>query len=234
MINCLIVDDSPIARDILLEYCKFLPKLNVVSSCCDALDARDKMADHEIDILYVDINMPVLSGIELVRTINKKPQVIFTTAYNEYAVEAFELSASDYLVKPFSLDRFIIATDKAVNNIMNAIEARSHSLRDNFLFIKNERATHRIDADKILYLEASRNNTKVVTEDEMFISTTPLSLIEKNLPAKRFQRVHRSFIINTSKVTSLHGNKVFIKQNELPLGNNFKSDFVKAIGLDGF
>lgn len=229
MINCLIVDDSPIARDILSEYCKFSPKLNVAGSLGDALAARETMVALHIDILYVDINMPVLSGIELVRTLPRRPQVIFTTAYSEFAVEAFELSACDYLMKPFSLDRFIVATDKAVKNI--AADTKPRLPQGHFLFIKNEGAIHRVDAEKILYLEASRNNTKVVTEDDMLISTMSLSHIENKLPGAGFQRVHRSFIINTSKVTSLHHNKVFIKQNAIPLGENFKSDFIKAIGL---
>jgi DNA-binding LytR/AlgR family response regulator len=228
MINCAILDDSPIAREILTEYCKLVPRLNVVASLGDAVGAREKIAECVIEILYVDINMPVLSGIELVRTLTKRPQVIFTTAYSEFAVEAFELSACDYLLKPFSADRFMVATDKAIRNI----SAGSLPSPDNFLFIRNERIIHRIDPDKILYLEASRNNTKVFTEDEMLVSTMHLSLIEKKLPGSEFQRVHRSFIVNTSKVTGLNSNRVFMKKDEVPLGENFKAAFVKAIGLD--
>ncbi|OJV22551.1 MAG: hypothetical protein BGO21_05175 [Dyadobacter sp. 50-39] len=230
MINCAILDDSPIALEILTEYCKLVPSLNVLASLGDAVGAREKIAECDIGILYVDINMPVLSGIELVRTLTKRPQVIFTTAYSEFAVEAFELSACDYLLKPFSLDRFMVATDKAIRNI--SVSSLPSPSPDNFLFIRNERIIHRIDPDKILYLEASRNNTKVFTEDEMLVSTMHLSLIEKKLPGSGFQRVHRSFIVNTSKVTSLNSNRIFMKKDEVPLGENFKAAFVKAIGLD--
>ena len=230
MINCLIVDDSPIARDILSEYCKFSPKLNVAGSLGDALAARETMAASHIDILYVDINMPVLSGIELVRTLPRPPQVIFTTAYSEFAVEAFELSACDYLVKPFSLDRFIVATDKAVKNI-SASTPPYHS-QESFLLVKNEKAIYRINLEQVLYLEASRNNTKVVTRDEVLLSTMSLSYLEKRLSSNLFQRIHRSFIVNTSKVTCLQNNKVLIGKNAIPIGENFKSAFVRAIGLD--
>lgn len=230
MINCLIVDDSKIAREIISEFCKFTPQLNIVGSFGDALAARETMATSEIDIMYVDINMPGLSGTELVRTLRRRPQVIFTTAYSEFAVEAFELSACDYLLKPFSLDRFIVATDKALSNI--AAIARSHPYEENFLLIKNEKAIHRVRVERILYLEASRNNTKVVTDEEALTSTMSLSYIEKRLPGSIFQRVHRSFIVNTSKVACLQNNKVLIGQNAIPIGENYKSQFAKFIGLD--
>ncbi|SDF62626.1 two component transcriptional regulator, LytTR family [Dyadobacter soli] len=230
MIDCLIVDDSPIARDIIAGFCGFSPKLRVLASLGQALLARQELERSKIDILFLDINMPVLSGIELVRTLPERPQIIFTTAYSEYAVEAFELSACDYLVKPFSLERFIKATDKAIQNIEN--QQGSGLSTSRFLFVKNDRATHRVDTEKILYLEANRNSTKVVTEDGTLLSSLSLSVIEKQLSAAQFVRVHRSFIISTSKVTSFQNSKAFIGKNEIPLGENYKSGFTRAIGLE--
>jgi len=234
MINCLIVDDAPIAREILIEYCKHLPTLRVVGTCSDAFQAREKLQQLQVDLLFIDINMPVLAGIDLVKTLKNPPQVIFTTAYKEYASEAFDLAACDYLVKPFSLDRFIMAIDKAVENIGKQRTTASIKPSENqheFLFVRTERMIHRINFERILFLEASRNNTKVVTMEDALLSTMPLSAIEKQLPAALFSRIHRSFIVNTSKITRLQGNLVFIGKKEIPLGNNYKNDFFKLLGL---
>ena len=234
MINCLIVDDAPIAREILIEYCKHLPTLQVVGTCSDAFQAREKLQQLQVDLLFIDINMPVLAGIDLVKTLKNPPQVIFTTAYKEYASEAFDLAACDYLVKPFSLDRFIMAIDKAVENIGKQKTTASIKPSENqheYLFVRTEGMIHRINCDRILFLEASRNNTKVVTMEDALVSTMPLSTIEKQLPATLFSRIHRSFIVNTSKITRLQGNRVFIGKREIPLGSNYKNDFLKILGL---
>lgn len=234
MINCLIVDDAPIARDILIEYCKYLPNLQVVGTCSDAFQAREKLQRLQVDLLFIDIAMPILTGVDLVKTLKYPPQVIFTTAYKEYASEAFDLAACDYLLKPFSLDRFIIAIDKAVGNMSRQktiTSVKPSGDQNKYLFVRIEGMIHRIDFDRILFLEASRNNTKVVTMEVILLSTMPLSTVEKQLPAAVFSRVHRSFIVNTSKITRLQGNRVFIGKREIPLGSNYKNDFLRILGL---
>ncbi|MFI5192623.1 MAG: LytR/AlgR family response regulator transcription factor [Chitinophagales bacterium] len=234
MINCLIVDDAPIARDILIEYCKHLSTLQVVGTCSDAFQAREKLQQLQVDLLFIDINMPILTGVDLVKTLKYPPQVIFTTAYREYASEAFDLAACDYLVKPFSLERFIVAIDKAVKNMgkqKTIASIKPSGDQHDYLFIRTEGMIHRINCDRILFLEASRNNTKVVTMEDALLSTMPLSTIEKQLPATLFSRIHRSFIVNASKITRLQGNRVFIGKREIPLGSNYKNDFFKILGL---
>jgi DNA-binding LytR/AlgR family response regulator len=234
MINCLIVDDAPIARDILIGYCKHLPALQVVGTCSDAFQAREKLLHLQVDLLFIDINMPILTGVDLVKTLKYPPQVIFTTAYKEYASEAFDLAACDYLVKPFSLERFIIAIDKAVENMgrkKTTPSIKASGDQQEYLFVRTEGMIHRINFDRILFLEASRNNTKVVTMEDILLSTMPLSTVEKQLSPTLFSRIHRSFIVNTSKITRLQGNRVFIGKRELPLGNNYKNDFLKILGL---
>ena len=178
--------------------------------------------------------MPILTGVDLVKTLKYPPQVIFTTAYKEYASEAFDLAACDYLVKPFSLERFIMAIDKAVENMGRQKTTASIKLsgdQHDYLLIRTEGMIHRINYDWILFLEASRNNTKVVTMEDALVSTMPLSTIEKQLPETMFLRIHRSFIVNTSKITRLKGNRVFIGKREIPLGSNYKNDFLKIWGL---
>jgi DNA-binding LytR/AlgR family response regulator len=234
MIKCLIVDDSPVARDILLEYCKLFPALQVMGTCGDAFQAREKLQELQVDLLFLDINMPILSGIDLVKTLRNPPQVIFTTAYKEYAADAFDLAACDYLVKPFSIDRFIVAVDKAMEKMSkseNVAAAKPAVDQNHYVLIRTEGVVHKVSNGRILYLEASRNNTKVVTVEETLLSTVSLSSIEKQLPPTIFSRVHRSFIINRSKVTRLQGNRVFVGKNEIPLGGNYKNDFLKIWGV---
>ncbi|MES2111351.1 MAG: LytTR family DNA-binding domain-containing protein [Bacteroidota bacterium] len=234
MIKCLIVDDAPVARDILLGYCKLLPALQVIGTCGDAFQAREKLQQLQVDLLFLDINMPMLSGIDLVKTLRNPPQVIFTTAYKEFATDAFDLAACDYLVKPFSLDRFIVAVDKAIERIERRATigiTKSADDQNSYLFIRTDGLVHKVNYDQILFLEASRNNTKVATMEEILLSTIPLSSIEKQLSPHIFFRVHRSFIINKSKVTRLHGNRVFVEKNEIPLGSSYKNEFLKIWGL---
>lgn len=234
MINCLIIDDAPIARNILVEYCKLLPTLHVSGTSSDAFDAREKILQMPIDLVFLDINMPVLTGIDLVKTLKHPPQVIFTTAYKEFATDAFELGACDYLVKPFSLERFIIAIDRVKERLgrptMNS-DSKPDVHVNNHLLIRSEGMINKLNYDQILYLEASRNNTKVVTSQISFLSSTSLSSLEKLLPAELFSRVHRSFIVNRSKITSMQGNRVYINKSEIPIGNNFKSIFYEVIGI---
>lgn len=234
MINCLIVDDSPVARDILVEYCKLLPILQVVGTCSDAFGAREKILQMPVDLLFLDINMPILSGIDLIKTLKHPPQIIFTTAYKEYATDAFDLAACDYLVKPFSVERFIIAIDRVMEKLGKQSSTPIIKTSGNpnpHLLIRSEGMINKVNYEQILFLEASRNNTKVVTREETLLSTLSLSATEKLLPPELFARVHRSFIVNLSRVTSLQGNRVFINKNEIPLGSNYKNSFMKNLGL---
>jgi len=234
MINCLIVDDAPVAREILLAYCKLLPILHVAGTCGDAFEARDKIQEVPVDLLFLDIDMPILTGMDLLRTIKHPPQVIFTTAYKEFATDAFDLGACDYLVKPFSLERFIIAVDRAIERIgrqNRSAEPGIPTNQNNHLLVRSEGMINKLNYDQILYLEAARNNTKVVAHQASLLSTVPLSSIEKLLPLDQFTRVHRSFIVNRSKVTSLQGNRVFIDKYEIPLGSNYRSAFLEILGL---
>jgi DNA-binding LytR/AlgR family response regulator len=234
MINCLIVDDAPVARDILVEYCKLLPVLRIVGLCSDAFEAREKIQQQKIDLLLIDINMPMLSGIELLKTLKNPPLVVFTTAYKEFAIDAFDLAACDYLLKPFSIERFIIAIDRVVEKLNPKIKAKPEipsEILSNHLLLRTEGRIHKLNYDQIVYLEANRNNTKVVTSGEHFISTTPLSSIETQLPPHLFFRAHRSFIINLSKITSLQGNRIMLGKVEVPLGGNYKDEFLKILAL---
>lgn len=232
-INCLIADDEPIAREIIQNYCAHLPELKVVASCSNALEAKAAMQQHKIDILFLDINMPVLDGISFLKTIQHRPQVIFTTAYKEYALNAFDLAAVDYLLKPFSLERFIVAVDKALARLNKNISAAfvSEDKKDDFLFIKTDSKIYRLMYNDIMYAEASGNYTKIVTTQQTLLPAITFSGFEQQLPSSIFIRVHRSFIINKSHITHIEGNRVFLNNVEIPIGINYKEAFLKVLGI---
>ena len=233
-INCLIVDDEPIAREIIQTYCAHLPVLNVVASCGNALEAKEALLRHKVDILFLDINMPVLNGIAFLKTLKSSPEIIFTTAYKEYALNAFDLSACDYLLKPFSLERFIIAVDKALERmkLLSSVNGdNTEEKSDTYVFIKSEGKIYKILFNDLLYAEAKGNYTKIVTPQNTLLPVMTFSNLEELLPKNLFIRVHRSFIINKSKITFIEGNRVFISKNEVPIGSNYKESFLKMLGL---
>lgn len=231
--NCLIIDDEPIACDIITGYCGHLSFLNVVAVCGNALEAKTMMSDNQIDIIFLDINMPVLDGISFMKTFKYPPQVIFTTAYKEYAVDAFNLTACDYLLKPFSLERFMVAVDKAVDKltaVKNKDLAQQKASDDHF-FIKAEGKIFKIDHDELLYAEAKGNYTKIVTTNKTILPVITFSNFEKLLESELFIKIHRSYIINKSKIDNVEGNRVHIKDSEIPIGSNYKDNFLNSLGL---
>lgn len=233
-IKCLIVDDEPIARQIIEGYAKQYPLLEVVASCEDAMEARIQLQRHAIDLIFLDINMPVIDGIGFLKTLKKAPQIIFTTAYKEYAVDAFELSASDYLLKPFSFERFLMAVDKVAEKLVPAatpMPVAETIPADDFMFIKSDNKIFKVAFDDILYLEAFGNYAKVFLSDKQLMPTTTLTSLEEALPKNRFVRVHRSFIINKNHISHIEGNRVFIRDQEVPISANFKEGFLRVCGL---
>jgi DNA-binding LytR/AlgR family response regulator len=232
-LRCLIVDDEPIARQIVGKYCSYLPELDVVASCGDALQAKQILSEKDVDVLFLDINMPILDGLAFVKTLKKQPQIIFTTAYKEYAHEAFNVDACDYLLKPFSLERFIQAVDKAKSKLSPStstpISTSSSTMTP--IYIKSEGKILKFDIDDLLYAEAQGNNVKVVTAQNTVMTTITLSAFEEQLPPSGFVRVHRSFIINKSKIRVIEGNRILIGTFEVPIGSNYRENFLKAIGL---
>lgn len=233
-INCLIVDDEPIAREIVKTYCGHLPVLQVVASCGNALEAKTILQQHKIDILFLDINMPLLDGIAFLKTLRNQPEVIFTTAYKEYAIDAFDLAACDYLLKPFSLERFIIAVDKALEKIQKPTHLMyevAETKTDDYTFIKAEGKIYKVPFNNLIYAEAQGNYTKVVTNQYVILPTITFSGFEELLPKSQFIRVHRSFIINKVKITHIEGNRIFMDTTEIPIGNNYRDTFLRELGF---
>lgn len=233
-INCLIIDDEPIARQIIQTYCGHMPFIEVIGSCSNAFEAKTMIQTRKIDLIFLDINMPVLDGMAFLKTLKTPPQVIFTTAYKEYALDAFDLSACDYLLKPFSLERFIVAVDKVVEKLLTpkiiAPKVEEQKSED-FIFIKTDGKIFKILYEDLLYAEANGNYTKIVTTQSTILPSITFASFEELLPKSLFIRLHRSFIINKSKITHIEGNRVFINTIEIPIGGNYKESFLKTLGF---
>lgn len=234
MFTCLIVDDEPVARDIIKNYCGHLPALQIIAACGNALEAKNILTNQQADILFLDIHMPVLDGIAFLKTLKHTPQVIFTTAYREYAVNAFDLAACDYLVKPFSLERFIVAVDKAIERLtvpVKPVTDNTQPKTDTHFFIKAGGKIYNLQYSDVLFAEAKGNYTKIVTTSGNVLPAIPFSMLETQLPADMFIRLHRSFIINKYRITHIEGNTVQVNTTSIPIGNNYKEGFLKALGL---
>lgn len=250
---CLIVDDEPIARQIVRSYAEQMPMLTVVEECKNALDALTFLQKNTVDIVFLDINMPALSGLSLVKTLTKMPQIIFTTAYHEHAVESYELNATDYLLKPFSFERFTKAVFKALDKIeKEAMNAESMgNLKNNAekeapqnkpvsepetaeqVFIKADGKLHQIYFSDILFCEAMKNYTRIFLKNgHKIMPLMPLSKIEEQLPTNgQFLRVHRSFIVGKTHIEAIEGHSIQIGKSSIPIGEQFRDGFFKTIGL---
>jgi DNA-binding LytR/AlgR family response regulator len=232
MIDCLIVDDEPVARNIIRTYCSHLPVLHIVAECGNALEAKEILSAQKIDLLFLDIHMPVLNGIGFLNTLKNPPQVIFTTAYQEYAVNAFDLAACDYLLKPFSLERFIMAVDKAKEKLQQAAgPVVENPAAKSSLFIKSEGKLYQVPYQDCLYAEAQGNYTKVVTSDSVILTKMSFSAFIVQLPDDLFIRVHRSFIVNKALIGYIEGNRIFIGDKEIPIATAYRESFLSALGL---
>ena len=233
-IRCLIVDDEPLAQRVVERYIENLPFLVIAGKCNTALEAIEFLRNNEIDLIFLDINMPKLSGIDFLKTQRNAPLVIITTAYTEYAIQGYELDVVDYLMKPFAFERFYKAIQKA-EELLKSREIFHHDQKegekqeDNFLFIKSSKKTFKVNLDQILYIEALGDYVKIHTTDKMIVSYQSLKNIETLLPAKQFPRIHKSFIIALSRIDMIEGNHVKIKDRLIPIGTNYKAEFEKLI-----
>lgn len=215
-ITCLVIDDEPSAQKILEQYISDTPALALLETCNDALEARDFLDEQPADLLFLDINMPKLSGISFLKSMTDPPAVILTTAYDDYALEGYELDVVDYLLKPFSFERFLKAISKVEERL-------SVSKESNHLFVKVDNKTYRIDIEDIIYIEAMGDYVTIHTEERGFTTYQTLQNMERQLP-NSFLRIHKSYIIALDKTDYLEGNRIVIEDKEFPVGGTYKED----------
>lgn len=226
ILRCLVVDDEETAIEGIEDYIENLDFLKLVATSASALEAIEILKNENIDLMFLDINMPQLSGLELLETLENKPLTILTTAYSEYAIDGFRLEVVDYLLKPYSLKRFLQATQKAFS-IWNRKERKNDG--QDFLFLRQGNSFHKISWRDILYVEAMQNYLKVHLEQQSFIIHQTMSSLCDTLPQTDFFRIHNSFLVNTNKITVVSGKRLFINQKELPISKHRKQDFLEAV-----
>jgi len=217
LLSAIAIDDEPLALEVVRSHAAKVPFLNLKAEFTDAFKAMEYLQHEPVDLLFLDIKMPDISGIDLLSCLNKKPLVIFTTAYSEHAVESFELDAIDYLLKPFALTRFIKACNKA-NEIYNL---RNSTDKKDYLFLKTGYDQMRVNFADIYYLEATGNYVNFVLKDKTVLSRMTITEVEAMLPAKQFIRVHRSFIAALNKIDKIERHQLTVNGSVLPVGSSY-------------
>lgn len=224
-ISCLIVDDEPMAREIIETHLSKIENIHIVASCSSAIDAFNHIAKHTINLVFLDINMPEISGISFAKSINKDIKVIFTTAYRDYAVEGFELKAVDYLLKPISFERLQKAIDTYFD-IYGTITETTPVIQDisDFMFVRSNRKMIKINYACIRYIESYSDYIKIHTESDTIVTRETISAIEAKLPKQQFLRIHRSYIIAISYIQSFTNEHITINKKVLPISRSYKKD----------
>ncbi|MES2730755.1 MAG: LytTR family DNA-binding domain-containing protein [Bacteroidota bacterium] len=234
-IQCLIVDDEPLALDILESYVQRLDSLALVGRCENAIEAFNLLQKHPVDLLFLDIQMPKLTGIDFLKNIRNPPKVIFTTAFREYAIESYELNAVDYLLKPIPFERFLRAVNKVVQhtipNPSTAPSPHDTAPDDAFIYLKADKKMVKVMLREIIYLESLKDYIRVKTATKEIISLQKISFLEEKLPEGKFLRIHRSFIIAVDKIQAFSATHVELAGNkEIPIGRNYKAEVLQALG----
>ena len=218
-IKCIIVEDEPLARQILEGYISRVPFLELQESFEDAIDAIEHLRDHLVDLMFLDIHLPEIKGVTFLKTLTDPPAVIITTAYHEYALEGYELNVLDYLLKPFEFERFLTA----VNKIKKQRQSEKATTKTNdYLFVSIQLRKVKIYFSEILYIESQKEYVKIVTHDNSYLTKMSTHEIENILPDSLFKRIHRSFIIAIHKVRSFNSEMVEINGNNIPVGRGYK------------
>jgi DNA-binding LytR/AlgR family response regulator len=234
--TCIVIDDEPLARQGMEINISQLSSLELLGSFSNPIAASDFLRTQNVDLMFLDINMPELSGLDFLKSLRDAPLVIFTTAYPQYALESYELDAIDYLVKPIRIERFIKAVNKAENHL-RLLQQESNTnqvekIEDDFVFIKADRKYFKIYFKDILYIEGLKDYVVIYTADNKIITSMNVKTIAAQLPPAIFARVSKSYIVNVQHITSFDTELIYVKDIEIPLGQSFKDDFLKQY-IDG-
>ena len=244
--NVIIVDDEPLALDVLETYIEKMPDLRLINRCNNAFEANEALKNHDIDLMFLDIQMPQLTGIEFLKTLSKPPMVVFTTAYSNYAIEGFELNALDYLLKPISMDRFMKAVNKATEQYQlhnkeavqpvaneDAVMIGSTQIKDDYIFVKSDKKLIRVKFADVLYIEGLKDYVIIRLEAGRVISLQTMKSLEDKLPFGQFVRIHRSYIVSMNQIHAIVGNMVEVMEKgqpkHLPIGKNYRDELLEMI-----
>ncbi len=231
--NCLIIEDEPLARNLLTDYVRKIPQLNLIKACSSPLEGMEVLRTEAIDLLFLDIQMPEITGLSLLKILQKRPLVVLTTAYSEYALEGYELDVVDYLLKPITLDRFIRAVDKAQQRFVPAhhptVPVHQMPVTQPFIFVKDSTKLVKVRWSDILYVEGLKDYVAIHTRQQKIVSLQRLKLLEAQLPSEHFIRIHNSYIIALDAIDVIHKDKVQIGDVFLPVSDSYRKSFREFI-----
>jgi len=229
----LIIDDEPLAQDVIETYVNQMPNLELMGKCLNAFEANEKLKSNDIDLIFLDIQMPEINGIDFLKSLSNPPLVIFTTAFSEHAVEGFELNAVDYLLKPISVDRFMKAVNKAEEVFNKKGNDNSIPDTDEYMFVKADKKLIRVNFEDIIYIEGLKDYVMIKMANSRIITLQTMKSLEAKLPSKYFRRIHRSYIMNTKKIKAVMGNMVEViekgEAKHIPIGKNYRDDLLAII-----
>lgn len=230
--NCIIVDDEPMAREILMNHLQRIEAISIVDDCKNAIEAFNVINSNKIDLIFLDINMPEISGLSFAKSINKNIKVIFTTAYREYAIDGFDLQAVDYLLKPISFERLLQAVNKFLDESVTLVVENLSEVRfekSDFIFVRSDRKMVKIEFSEINYIESFSDYLKIHLQDKTIVTRETISNIEVKLPQKKFIRIHRSYITAISKIESFTNEFVEVNKKALPISRSYKKEVLDRL-----
>lgn len=236
--KCLIVDDEPLARELIRGHVEKLENFEIVAECNDAMKALNVIREKQVDLIFMDIQMPQITGIEFLKTLKHPPKVIITTAYREYALEGFELDVVDYLLKPITFERFLKSVNKFYQMSQDEIQVVAGNLSEriadeSFIYIKENKKVVKVLLSEIKYIEGLSEYVQVYTDKKKIITKTSMSQMEEKLPSENFLRIHKSFIVSVGKIEAFTANTIEIQGKELPIGRSFKNAVLSALNFTG-
>jgi len=225
-IHCLIVDDEPLARNLLSDYVKKIPYLNLVGTAGNAIAAMEILRENPVDLVLLDIQMPELTGINMLKALQRKPMVVLTTAYSEYALESYELDVVDYLLKPITFERFLKALEKVTQRMSSHEGAGEPGQKTpSFVFVKDGPRLVKVNLEDILYVEGLKDYVTIHTRQQKIVSLQRLKVLEEQLPQAQFMRIHNSYIIALNAISAIHKNEVQVGAVRLPVSDSYKKNF---------
>ena len=232
--NCLIVEDEPLAAEVLQDYISQIPFLHLEAVCRDAISALDYIQSGKIDVLFLDIHLPRIKGLDFARTLKRAPQIIITTAYREYALDGYEINAVDYLIKPVSFHRFLTAVNKLKTQIGSTevifSPKNQDTVEEGHIFVNINKKRIKIYLKQILYVESRKEYIRIVTADKSYLTKFQLSEFEEQLDKSKFIRIHRSFIVSTEKISAYTATDVEINGEQVPIGRSYKELVLSVLG----
>lgn len=236
--KCLIVDDEPLARELIRGHVEKLENFDIIAECSDAMKALNVLREKQVDLMFMDIQMPRITGIEFLKTLKHPPKVIITTAFREYAIEGFELDVVDYLLKPITFERFLKSVNKYYQMIQDEVQVITNTGADkiqeeSYIYIKENKKVVKLYLSEIKYIEGLSEYVQIYTDKKKIITKTSMTQMEEKLPNEKFLRIHKSYIVSIGKIEAFTANTIEIQGKEFPIGRSFKNGVLSALNYSG-